>query len=173
MCHIRWMLHLNRHTLVVCAYAEWLCSVSCSIFIDETRNSCGQIQCYTQSYTLTITCITSITVSIISLVCTVTLPSTGDPLNRAPTMRDLLERVATKAMDKWDMVGLVLNIDQHQLNTITHQNPVRCYSVMFYLWEKKADPPFTWATIVDALRSPIVGETKLASDIERWLNGDQ
>ena len=88
-------------------------------------------------------------------------------------MRDLLERVATKAMDKWDMMGLVLNIDQHQLNTITHQNPVRCYSAMFYLWEKKEDPPFTWATIVDALRSPIVGETKLASDIERWLKGDQ
>ena len=88
-------------------------------------------------------------------------------------MRDLLERVAAKAMDKWDMMGFVLNIDQHQLNTITHQNPVRCYSTVFSLWEKKADPPFTWATIVDALRSPIVGETKLASDIERWLKGDQ
>ena len=84
-------------------------------------------------------------------------------------MRDLLEKVATKAMDKWDMMGLVLNIDQHQLNTITHQNPVRCYSVIFYLWEKKADPPFTWATIIDALRSPVMGETKLALDIERWL----
>ena len=97
---------------------------------------------------------------------------TGDPLSRAPTMRDLLEKVATKAMGKWDMRGLVLNTDQHQLNTITHQNPVLCYSAMFYLWEKKADPPFTWATIIDALRSPVMGETKLALDIERWLKGD-
>ena len=88
-------------------------------------------------------------------------------------MRDLLEQVAAKAMDKWDTMGLVLNIDHHQLNTITHKNPVRCYSEVFSLWEKKADPPFTWATIVDALRSPAVGEMKLASDIESWLKGHQ
>ena len=98
---------------------------------------------------------------------------TGDPLSRAPTMVDLLERVASNAGDKWYMMGLLLSVKQDQLKTITHQNPVLCYSEVFSLWEKKADPPFTWATIVDALKSPVVGEMKLALDIEGWLKGDQ
>ena len=98
---------------------------------------------------------------------------TGDPLSRAPSMRDLLERVASNSRDKWYMMGLLLNVRQDQLKTITHENPVLCYSEVFSLWEKKEDPPFTWATIVDALRSPVVGEMKLASDIEGWLKGDK
>ena len=43
------------------------------------------------------------------------------------------------------------------------------YSEVFSLWQMKADPPFTWATIIDTLRSPIVEENALAQEIEDWI----
>ena len=74
-------------------------------------------------------------------------------------------------MDKWKRVGLELELEQHQLNTITRscQDTFECYSEVFSIWQRKADPPFTWATILDALRSPVVEENALAQAIEDWL----
>ena len=38
------------------------------------------------------------------------------------------------------------------------------------MWEKTVAPTdITWATIVEALESPIVEENKLARDIVQWL----
>ena len=34
---------------------------------------------------------------------------------------------------------------------------------------EEIDPPFTWAPIVEALRSPIVNKNNLAKEIEDWL----
>ena len=44
-------------------------------------------------------------------------------------------------MDKWRIVGLELEIEQHQLNTITHQDAIQCYIEVFSIWQRKADPP--------------------------------
>ena len=87
-------------------------------------------------------------------------------------MRELLHRVASRATDKWKRVGLELDIEHHQLNTISRshcQDAFECYCEVFSLWQRKADPPFTWATIIDALRSPFVRENALAQEIEDWL----
>ena len=96
----------------------------------------------------------------------------GNPLDKVPTLPDLLNRVASKAMDKWDMVGLQLGIEEHQISTISteHRDAIRCYSNVFTLWKNKADPPYTWRTIVGVLRAPIVGREDLAIEIETWLN---
>ena len=92
-----------------------------------------------------------------------------DPLSREPTMRELLYKVACRAMDKWYMLAVELYIEEHQLNTIKYPEPVRCYTEVFRLWKNRAEPPFTWATIINALKSPIVGEKRLAMEIEEWL----
>ena len=86
-------------------------------------------------------------------------------------MRELMRRVASRATDKWEMIGLELDIEQHQLNTIqsSHLNAIHRFSRVFKLWQNQADPPFTWSTIVGVLRSPIVGENSLAQEIEDWL----
>ena len=34
---------------------------------------------------------------------------------------------------------------------------------------KQADPPFTWGTIIEVLRSPTLEEEALAQEIEDWL----
>ena len=87
-------------------------------------------------------------------------------------MRDLMRRVARRATDKWRIIGIELNLEQHQLRAISqshHQNAIQCYIEVFSLWENKASPSFTWATIIDALRSPIVEENALAQEIEDWI----
>ena len=81
----------------------------------------------------------------------------------------MLHQVASRAPDKWKVIGLQLGIQSHQLNSINHRDPIHCYIDVFSLWEKKAEPPFTWATIIDALRSPIVQEIRIAHDIEMQL----
>ena len=93
----------------------------------------------------------------------------ADPLNKSPKRRELLHKIASRALDKWKRIGRELELEQHQLNTITHQDAFECYSEVFDLWQRKADPPFTWATILDALRSPFVRENALAQEIEDWL----
>ena len=72
-------------------------------------------------------------------------------------------------MDKWEVLGLQLNIPTHQLRTIPKSNPIMSFAEVFDIWERKSEPPFTWATIVEALRSPIVNENSLAKEIEDWL----
>ena len=85
-------------------------------------------------------------------------------------MNDFLTRVACQAMDKWEVFGLQLNIEPHQLNMIQKDSPILYFAEVFDIWKRKSDPPFTWATIVKALMSPVVNENKLAKEIEDWLH---
>ena len=96
----------------------------------------------------------------------------ADPLNKPPELLQFLSQVASKARDEWEMMGLVLNIMPDQLNMISkkHHNPMLCYSEVFTTWKNKEKPAkFTWTTIVEALKSPVVEENKLAGDIVQWL----
>ena len=99
---------------------------------------------------------------------------TGTPLERAPKRTDLLDKVAAKARDKWKMVGEQLSIQPNQLMAISrnNQDAMDCYRDVFTLWMNKCDPPFTWVTIIDALRASSVGEDRLALELERWLRQD-
>ena len=90
-------------------------------------------------------------------------------LKTAPEMNDLLNKVAAKARNKWKLIGMQLNIDFGRIKTITSQDPIECYAEVFDTWQKKGAPPYTWATIIDALRAPSVEEHKLATDLEQWL----
>ena len=91
------------------------------------------------------------------------------PLNRPPKHRDLLNKVAARARDKWKMMGVQLNIPMDQLNAMTATEPISCYADIFNWWQRNGFPPYTWATIIDALRAPIVGEVQLAHELEKWV----
>ena len=87
-------------------------------------------------------------------------------------MNDFLNQVASKALNKWEEIGIQLGIKPHQLDAIKIVklgDPMKCYMEVFSLWENKAEHPFTWATIIDALKAPMVGKVRLAQDIEMWL----
>lgn len=94
-----------------------------------------------------------------------------DPLQSAPKIKDLLNKVAAKAIDKWISLGLQLDMELPELNTIEdkHKEAIPRYAELFRLWKNKGDPPFTWGTIIDALNAPIVGEAKLATELQESL----
>ena len=93
-------------------------------------------------------------------------------LDKPPDMLDLLNKVACKARDKWEMMGVALGLELNQLSSFSkHADPIKCYMEVFSTWKKKTDPPFTWATVINSLKLPIVGETELAMEIEEWLRG--
>ena len=74
-----------------------------------------------------------------------------------PEYLDLLNKVATRVRHKWEEIGLQLGIDIGHLKSIwsQRQNPVRCLADIFdIMWQKNGSPPYTWATIIDALRAP-------------------
>ena len=104
------------------------------------------------------------------LLLTKFLP-TVNPLDRPPKISELLNQVAAKATDKWKMIGYQLDIEHHHLKSISKNNEddLDCYAEVFSLWQRRGDPPFTWDTIIEALRAPIVGEDQLAKELEKWL----
>ena len=84
----------------------------------------------------------------------------------------MLNQVASKALNKWEIIGIQLGIEPHQLNSIKTVNlgdPMKCYMEVFSLWANKAKRPFTWMTIINALKAPMIAEVRLAEDIEMWL----
>ena len=86
-----------------------------------------------------------------------------------PTLALLMDEVATKT-NKWEMIALHLDIDQVFIERIGHQQRgdiQDCFFEIFAKWKKQLKRPFTWSVIVDALRSPSVGETALANDLEK------
>ena len=86
-----------------------------------------------------------------------------------PTLALLMDEVATKT-NKWEMIALHLDIDQVFIERIDRQkrgdNIQDCFFEVFAKWKKQLKRPFTWSVIIDALRSPSVGETALANDLE-------
>ena len=87
-------------------------------------------------------------------------------------MRDLLNEVSAKASDKWDLIGTQLNIEDHHLEAFSRTgtaNIYRCHQQVFRMWRNNGSPPYTWATIIDVLRSKIIGEVRLADELELWV----
>lgn len=81
--------------------------------------------------------------------------------------------VADKVGLKWRMLGIQLHIDQEKLESIESRNrdDLECCAKVFQIWKKAANPqaPYTWATIINALKAPIVKEIELANELEKWL----
>ena len=99
-----------------------------------------------------------------------------DPLDKPPNTRQLLRTLASVARDKWRLVGIELGIEDEQLDLIAMEgNPIICFSKVFSQWKIKADTdfPFTWRTIANALKSPIVEENSKATEIEELLRTSQ
>ena len=95
-------------------------------------------------------------------------------LQSPPKIIDFLEQVAMKVSAKWRILGLKLGVETHELDEISRQikdgSGVLCLERVVALWKDKADPPYTWATVIDALKSHIVGEKSVAQDVEMWLS---
>ena len=87
-----------------------------------------------------------------------------------------MNEVAAKIPSEWSDVGLQLGLDQGVLGgiaTISLGNANHCYSNVFTRWKNQNSTthPYTWSTIVQALKAPAVGEERLAEKIKDKLTG--
>ena len=85
-------------------------------------------------------------------------------------LRDVQEEVFD-ARAKWYDIGVNLEVPVGTLNSIRAQyhDPQDCLREMLMVWLKTIDPQPTWKALVNALRSRVVGEAKLADELEaKW-----
>ena len=91
-------------------------------------------------------------------------------VHSAPEILGLLNEVASKAINKWRMVGLHLGIELQKLEAIENENrdsTILCYAQVFEMWKRTGKPPYTWATIIEVLKAPAVEEMQLALELEK------
>ena len=93
-------------------------------------------------------------------------------LNTPPDMCELLDKVAAQTRNEWTLVAAHLGITSDHIcsiQSVKQSNPMACYFDVFAAWKNKGSPPYTWATVIKALRSPSVGKDQLAKELEEWL----
>ena len=99
-----------------------------------------------------------------------------DGLNSQPELADLMNEVAAEIPGKWRDVGLQLGLDHRALDgvaTISPGDVNHCYSNVFTRWKSQNSQahPYTWSTVVQALKARAVGEDRLANKIKDELTG--
>ena len=92
-------------------------------------------------------------------------------LQESPKMSVLMNKVATKVSHKWKNLGLQLEIEYDQLETISNKNQDSSLHLadVFQQWKNNRSPPYTWTIIIDVLRSDIMQEVQLAYELEQWV----
>ena len=87
-----------------------------------------------------------------------------------------MNRVAARCMNKWKHVGVQLEIEDAQLKSIRSScetDQQLCFMEVFDHWKGNGNPPYTWTTIINVLKTPSVCEEKVARDLLKWLNGGE
>ena len=98
----------------------------------------------------------------------------GDGIYSEPEISDLMNEVAAKIPAQWRAIGLQLKLtvdDLDGIDMMRHGCPLDFFSYMLTMWKKKNPSPFKWATIIEVLKSPAVGERSLAEELRKKLTG--
>ena len=89
--------------------------------------------------------------------------------NTLPSDHELMNKVATVIPTKWWHVGIQLGVDNTQLDMIKQRcanEPLQCFAEVFSEWKRRMTMPFSWSTIIEALKSELVGENMLAHKLQ-------
>ena len=97
-------------------------------------------------------------------------------MDSEPKLSDLLNEIAAKIPSKWRDMGQQLGLDHEVLERIALISPRDtnlCYSNVFTIWKNQnsTEHPYTWLTVVRALKTPAVGEVRLAAKIKNEVTG--
>ena len=87
-----------------------------------------------------------------------------------------MNEIAAEIPGKWRDMGLQLGLDHGALEgiaTTSHEDIKRCYSNVFTQWKSQNSQahPYTWSTVVQALKARAVGEDRLADKMKDELTG--
>ena len=87
----------------------------------------------------------------------------------APKLRDLANRVAAIIPHKWKQVAIQLELSRGERKGI-EKDEDECFdrfTAVLEQWKQSASLPYTWKTLVTALKSTSVDEQTLAEHLER------
>ena len=91
--------------------------------------------------------------------------------DHTPKLDDLMNDVAAVIPAKWRFVGVQLKLPNGTLDEIQAQNarrPDECkhsFEQVLTKWKSLGTSPYTWETMINALRSRAVGEVALADEL--------
>ena len=72
---------------------------------------------------------------------------------------------------KWRLFGIALKIDSSVLDGFEQQfrgDPMRCFEAIFQWWIKQCEFP-RWESLLEILRTGLLGETVLASELSKRI----
>ena len=96
--------------------------------------------------------------------------------DRTPNLDELMNDVAAVIPAKWRFVGVQLKLPKGTLDEIQAQNAGRpddskhSFEQVFDRWRSLGTSPYTWMTMINALRSPAVGEVTLANELNTKIH---
>ena len=76
--------------------------------------------------------------------------------------------VGAEISAKWQAVGNQLGIKPGELDAIqvkSHNDPKECIRSVFTTWKSQKRRPYTWAVMIEVLRTPEVSEPRLADEL--------
>ena len=101
------------------------------------------------------------------------IPFLFQPLiTSSPSIDELQRLVIAKISDQWFAVGIGLGLSVSELQALQqeHLHDVqKCFVHVVEKWRRRSDPPFTWNTLLNVLRSDALQEIALADTIEETL----
>ena len=97
--------------------------------------------------------------------------SCGEGLESEPELSALMDQIASRIPNKWRAVGIALGLTINELSCFSaNEDPSRCFTFVFTIWRSRMTRlPYSWGTVVEVLRSPSVGELKMAEQLEKRL----
>ncbi len=104
----------------------------------------------------------TITEQSLSLRCPNGLLSAPDPL-------DLINEVAARVPSKWYQIGIQLGITHEELTSYRDLHPTassgQIFSFIFSTWKNSGTGDYTWAAMIEALKTPFVSQRLLAHEL--------
>jgi hypothetical protein len=82
-------------------------------------------------------------------------------------MKALLTELYNTVADKWEDIGIMLEIEEGQLNKVKSDNAGSgdCLREMLKIWLKRVDPKPSWSSMAEALE--VLREQSLAEHIRK------
>ena len=93
-------------------------------------------------------------------------------LESEPELSDLMNEVASKVSAKWKQISIQLGLtpnDEECFIASTPSDTIQCITSVFKVWKKRAQKPYTWSTVIEALNAPAVDEIRLAHELTTKL----
>ena len=95
-------------------------------------------------------------------------------LKDPPNLLDFLEHVASHIPAKHYWVGLALGVKDSELrsyNSRFHGDQLRCFESVFKYWESRqpGTRPFRWSSVLEALKTSMIGENALAHSLSEKM----